>query len=80
MKIAKKALKLADAFKVRHADSFRLKDFDSADTHGIHSKDKADQLLQQSVAVLRDLQEKLYAPGPVGRAADLSGHGRRWQR
>jgi PPK2 family polyphosphate:nucleotide phosphotransferase len=61
MKIAKKALKLADAFKVRHADSFRLKDFDPADTRGIHSKEKADQLLQQSVAVLRDLQEKLYA-------------------
>jgi PPK2 family polyphosphate:nucleotide phosphotransferase len=61
MKIAKKALKLADAFKVRHADSFWLKDFDPADTRGIHSKEKADQLLQQSVAVLRDLQEKLYA-------------------
>jgi PPK2 family polyphosphate:nucleotide phosphotransferase len=61
MKIAKKALKLADAFKVRHADSFRLKDFDPADIRGIHSKEKADELLQQSVAVLQDLQEKLYA-------------------
>jgi PPK2 family polyphosphate:nucleotide phosphotransferase len=61
MKIAKKALKLADAFKVRHADSFRLKDYDPADIRGIHSKEKADELLQQSVAVLQDLQEKLYA-------------------
>jgi PPK2 family polyphosphate:nucleotide phosphotransferase len=61
MKIAKKALKLADAFKVRHADSFRLKDFDPADIRGIQSKEKADQLLQQSVAVLQDLQERLYA-------------------
>jgi PPK2 family polyphosphate:nucleotide phosphotransferase len=61
MKIAKKALKLADAFKVRHADSFRLKDYDPADTRGIHSKEKADELLQQSLAVLQDLQEKLYA-------------------
>ena len=61
MKIAKKAHKLADAFKVRHADSFRLKDYDPADTSGIHSKDKANELLQQSVAVLQDLQEKLYA-------------------
>jgi PPK2 family polyphosphate:nucleotide phosphotransferase len=61
MKIAKKALKLADAFKVRHADSFRLKDFDPADIRGIHSKENADELLQQSVAVLQDLQEKLYA-------------------
>jgi len=61
MKIAKKALKLADAFKVRHADSFRLKDFDPADIRDITSKEKADQLLQQSMAVLQDLQEKLYA-------------------
>lgn len=61
MKIAKKALKLADAFKVRRADSFRLTDFDPADIRGIHSKEKADELLQQSVAVLQDLQEKLYA-------------------
>ncbi|HZE22938.1 MAG TPA: polyphosphate kinase 2 family protein [Blattabacteriaceae bacterium] len=61
MKIAKKALKLADAFKVRHADSFRLKDYDPADIRGIHSKEKADELLQQSMAVLQGLQEKLYA-------------------
>jgi PPK2 family polyphosphate:nucleotide phosphotransferase len=61
MKIAKKAVKLADAFKVRHADSFRLKDYDPADIRGIHTKEKADQLLQQSVAVLQDLQTKLYA-------------------
>jgi PPK2 family polyphosphate:nucleotide phosphotransferase len=61
MKIAKKAHKLADAYQVRHAGSFRLKDFDPADIRGIHSKEKADHLLQQSVAVLQDLQEKLYA-------------------
>jgi PPK2 family polyphosphate:nucleotide phosphotransferase len=61
MKIAKKALKLADAFQVRHPDSFRLKDYDPGDTRGIHSKEKANELLQQSVAVMRDLQERLYA-------------------
>ncbi|HEY2912470.1 MAG TPA: polyphosphate kinase 2 family protein [Candidatus Angelobacter sp.] len=61
MKIAKKALKLAEAFKVRHADSFRLKDYDPADIRDITSKEKADQLLQQSMSVLQDLQEKLYA-------------------
>jgi PPK2 family polyphosphate:nucleotide phosphotransferase len=61
MKIAKKTHKLADAFKVRHADSFRLKDYDPTDLLGIHSKEKADELLQQGVAVLQDLQEKLYA-------------------
>ena len=61
MKIAKKALKLADTFKVRHGDSFRLKDFDPADTRGIGSKEKAAELLQQSLTVLQDLQERLYA-------------------
>jgi PPK2 family polyphosphate:nucleotide phosphotransferase len=63
MKIAKKALKLSDAFEVRRGDSFRLKDYDPADTGGIHSrdKDKAVELLQQSGAVLAELQEKLYA-------------------
>jgi PPK2 family polyphosphate:nucleotide phosphotransferase len=61
MKIAKKTLKLADAFKVTHADSFRLKDYDPADIRGIHSKEKAEELLQQSLAVLQDLQQKLYA-------------------
>jgi len=61
MKIAKKALKLADAFQVTHADSFRLKDYDPGDIRGISSKEKANGLLQQSVAVLQDLQEKLYA-------------------
>src|ERR1041385_3522062 len=61
MKIAKKTVKLADAFKVRHADSFRLKDYDPTDLRGIHSKEKAEELLQQSMAVLQGLQEKLYA-------------------
>ncbi|MBZ5506488.1 MAG: polyphosphate kinase 2 family protein [Acidobacteriia bacterium] len=63
MKIAKKAHKLADAFEIRHGDSFRLKDYDPADAGSIQSKDKdkAIELLQQSVAVLQELQEKLYA-------------------
>jgi PPK2 family polyphosphate:nucleotide phosphotransferase len=61
MKLAKKALKLADAFEVRHGDSFRLKDYDPADIRGIHSKEKANHLLQESVSVLQDLQERLYA-------------------
>ena len=61
MKIAKKALKLADAFEVKDGDSFRLKDFDPADNGGIHSKEKAAELLHESTAALCDLQEKLYA-------------------
>src|SRR5215470_13488312 len=61
MKIAKKALKLAHAFEVKHGGSFRLKDYDPGDTRSIHSREKAAQLLQQSIAVLQELQEKLYA-------------------
>src|SRR5215471_3862684 len=61
MKIAKKALKLADAYEVKHGGSFRLKDFNPGDVRGIHSKEKANELLQQSVSVLSELQEKLYA-------------------
>jgi PPK2 family polyphosphate:nucleotide phosphotransferase len=61
MKLAKKVLKLADAFEVRHGESFRLKDYDPADTRGIHDKEKASQLLHESAQVLCDLQEKLYA-------------------
>ena len=61
MKLSRKALKLADVFRVKHGRSFRLKDYDPADTHGLHSKDKANELLQQSVLVLQELQERLYA-------------------
>ncbi|MGC2695243.1 MAG: polyphosphate kinase 2 family protein, partial [Candidatus Angelobacter sp.] len=60
MKIAKKALKLFDQFEVKHGDSFRLKDHDPGDRRGT-SKEKAGELLQQSILVLQDLQEKLYA-------------------
>jgi PPK2 family polyphosphate:nucleotide phosphotransferase len=61
MKLAKKALKLAAEFQVTHAKSFRMKDCDPGDCRGIGSKDKANDLLQESVVMLQDLQEKLYA-------------------
>jgi PPK2 family polyphosphate:nucleotide phosphotransferase len=61
MKIARKTLQLADAFEVKHGGSFRLKDYDPADLRGIHSREKADRLLEQSIAMLREMQEKLYA-------------------
>jgi len=56
-----KTTKLADAFCVTHGKSFRLKDFDPADTRGLHSKEKAEELLQEDVEVLADQQDKLYA-------------------
>jgi PPK2 family polyphosphate:nucleotide phosphotransferase len=61
MKIAKKALRLAEAFEVTNGDSFRLKDFNPTETGGIHSKEKAAEILHESTNILCDLQEKLYA-------------------
>ncbi len=61
MKIGKKTFKLADAYRVNHGKSFRLKDFDPAATRGLHSREEAIAMVQQSIAMLQDLQEKLYA-------------------
>src|SRR5437763_1314349 len=53
--------KLADSFKVEHGKSFRLKDFDPAETGKIHSKEEAAETLQQHLSEMNELQEKLYA-------------------
>jgi len=37
--------KLAEPFRVDHGKSFRLKDFDPADTGTVLSKEKAEELL-----------------------------------
>jgi PPK2 family polyphosphate:nucleotide phosphotransferase len=56
-----KASKLADAFRVDHGKDFRLKDFNPADTGKIHDKEEAEKLLQDDIAELAELQDKLYA-------------------
>ena len=61
MKISKHTSRLADRFRVNHGRSFRLKDYDPADTAGLPSREKAQELLPQSIEVLSELQEKLYA-------------------
>ncbi|HET9180851.1 MAG TPA: polyphosphate kinase 2 family protein [Candidatus Angelobacter sp.] len=61
MKFGKKLFKLAAEYRVAHGKSFRLKDFDPADTRGLHLKDQADELLHQSILRLQELQDKLYA-------------------
>ena len=61
MKIGKKLFKLADEFRVDQGKSFRLKDFDPADTRGLHLKEQADELLQQSVLRMQEMQDRLYA-------------------
>ncbi|MEP7015111.1 MAG: polyphosphate kinase 2 family protein [Verrucomicrobiota bacterium] len=52
---------LVDPFRVAKRKKFRLKDFDPADTGKIKSEAQATELLQQSVQLLCELQEKLYA-------------------
>ena len=53
--------KLVKPFQVTDGRRFRLKDFDPAETAGIHSKQQAKALLEEGVALLADLQDRLYA-------------------
>jgi len=56
-----KTSKLARAFQITHGKDFRLKNFDPADTGGVQSREKAEDLLQKNIDQLADLQDKLYA-------------------
>jgi len=80
MKIGKATSKLAGAFRVGHGKSFRLKDFDPAETHGFDPSEKAkwEDLLQRQIALTAELQEKLYAQDQWGlllifQAMDAAG-------
>ena len=53
--------RLVKPFRVDHGKHFYLKDHDPAQTAGVDSKDEAKRLLQEGVAKLSDLQDKLYA-------------------
>jgi len=53
--------KLAEAFRVDSGKHFKLKDFDSADTGHWHSREHADEALQEGIARTAELQDKLYA-------------------
>ena len=61
MKIGKVTSKLARAFRVDHGKPFRLKDFDPADTKNLLAKDRAAELHESNIALMQDLQAKLYA-------------------
>jgi PPK2 family polyphosphate:nucleotide phosphotransferase len=61
MKIGKHFFKLQEAYRVDHGKSFRLKDYDPADTRGHYTKEQADELLRESIRLMQDLQDKLYA-------------------
>ena len=53
--------KLAEKYRVDHGKKFNLKDYDPADTGHWRSKEQADEALQQGIARLSEMQDKLYA-------------------
>jgi PPK2 family polyphosphate:nucleotide phosphotransferase len=61
MKMAKTTNKLAGEFRIGHGKSFRLKDFNPADTKGLQAKEGAVELLQRNLERMQALQEQLYA-------------------
>jgi len=56
-----KTKKLAKAYRIDNGKHFQLKDFDPADTAHWTSKEHADEALQQDIAKMAELQDKLYA-------------------
>lgn len=53
--------KLAKAFRVESGKHFRLKDYDPAETGHWCSKEDSPEILQQEIARIAELQDKLYA-------------------
>jgi PPK2 family polyphosphate:nucleotide phosphotransferase len=53
--------KLAKTYRVESGKHFRLKDFDPADTGHWHSKEHAEEALQQGIERTAELQSELYA-------------------
>ena len=61
MKVGKHFFKLQEAFRVDHGKNFRLNNYGPADIRGHYSKQEAEDLLLESVRVMQDLQDMLYA-------------------
>src|SRR3954466_14593238 len=63
MKPLKKMLELSRTYRVEKGKDFKLKEMDPGDTGGLKSefKSEAQEFLQQGVAELAELQDKLYA-------------------
>jgi PPK2 family polyphosphate:nucleotide phosphotransferase len=53
--------KLAKCYRVENSKHFRLKDFDPSDTKHCPSKEDAEKALQEGIARMAALQDKLYA-------------------
>jgi len=57
----KKLVGYAHDYRVNKGEKFRLKDIDAGATGKIKSEDQAKELLAESVKLMSDMQEKLYA-------------------
>ena len=55
------ARKLSKPYRIDQGKNFRLKDFDPATTGHLRSKENAQRLLEQSIAEMSELQDKIYA-------------------
>ena len=55
------ASQLSKPYRIDHGKNFRLKDVDPATTGRLRSKERAKELLEQSIAEMAELQDKLYA-------------------
>ena len=72
------ASKLVKPFRIDDGEKFRLKDFDPGDTGHLHSKPRAQKLLEEGIASMAELQDKLYAQDRWGvllifQAMDAAG-------
>jgi PPK2 family polyphosphate:nucleotide phosphotransferase len=53
--------KLVKIYRIDHGEHFKLKDYDPADTGQWRSKEHAEEAIQEGIARMADLQDKLYA-------------------
>lgn len=60
-KVLKEMARLADRYCVPNGHKFRLDDIDPGDTSGVKSEKHAAKLLQSTIVMLSEMQEKLYA-------------------
>jgi len=72
------ASKLVAPYRIEDGEKFRLKDFDPGDTGQLRSKARAKDLLEQGIASMAELQDKLYAQDRWGvllifQAMDAAG-------
>jgi PPK2 family polyphosphate:nucleotide phosphotransferase len=78
MMASKQVRKLARYFRIDNGRKFKLSDIDPGDTRGLKLKDEADELLDDSVRLMAELQERLYAQDRWGvllifQALDAAG-------